>query len=107
MRCTAFLFLTFLIIGCAKENPTEPSRPTNLRLKTEYTTGVLDHVNMTFGVYITVETRTDIDSVDIWIYQSRPPTENGLYRRVYSQTYTIPNSQLTVDSVVVIGNPFP
>lgn len=106
-RCIV-LSACLVLFSCSKENPIAATRPTNVRLKATYSISVIDHENVVFGIYIDLGARRDdIDTVSISVYQSRPPTENGFYRLPYSTNYLIKNTQATIDSLIVIGNPDP
>jgi hypothetical protein len=107
MRTSIFALLACLLIACSEENPVEPAKPINVRLFAQYSISVIDHENVVFGVFVNVEYRADIDTVDIFLYQHRPPDENGFWHLPYSQSYLLKNTQATIDSLIIIGNPRP
>ncbi len=106
MRTSIFIMFACLFVACEKENPVEPPKPQNVRLNATYSISIIDHANVISQISIVLQTRPDIDSVEIQIWQSKP-VDNLKYRFPYRPSYLIDDTQFTVDSIVVIGNPKP
>lgn len=89
-----------LFLSCSQS--TEVEDFTSTRLKTQWHV-IEERVESQQGPFLLVlgvEQRNDIDSVQIFIFQSRPE-ESFSVLRPYRWAYGIPTSQWWIDSVVV------
>ena len=100
MKSTLF-FLCLLFLSCSQT--TEPEQSIPIRLKTQWHI-IEERVESQQGPFLLVigiEQRTDIDSVQVFIFQSRPE-ESFSVLRPYQWAYAVPTSQWWIDSVVVV-----